>query len=331
MPKALVIQLRQFGDVLMTVPSVQLLKDRGYEVDVLTENIGEWVYRQNPNVRKVFIWKKGKGSFRHLLGVLAALRKQKYELVFDFQGLPKTLFFSFLLGAGLRIGMTRSLRRYFYNRPCRPDGTYPALQELQFAGSVIGLTKGDFDLDVIPKITLTQTERDKAAKVFAEVKSAAGRKKIILLCPVSRQPYKVWDPHKMAELCKALQQQKLHLLAILGPGQKQQVTAVNDLLSDGGAPNQEIQMLGAKLSLREWHGIAEQCAAYVGVDGGHKHLSLSAGIPVFTLYHNVSPFWHPPHLRSHAFADLTPKTNTEPRVDEVIVEVSQFLRDAKVL
>ena len=105
MPKALVIQLRQFGDVLLTEPAVELLHQRGYEVDVLTETIGEWVFRQNPSVRKVFIWKKGKGSLANLYSVLAKLRKQKYDLVFDFQGLPKTLFLSFFLGANLRLSL----------------------------------------------------------------------------------------------------------------------------------------------------------------------------------------------------------------------------------
>jgi ADP-heptose:LPS heptosyltransferase len=170
---------------------------------------------------------------------------------------------------------------------------------------------------------IRQSEKKKAESFFEKVKARAKRKKTIVVCPVSRQPYKVLEPAKMAKLCSVLIAQGYYLFAIYGPGQKEQVAAVNECMG-----KEPVELIENKLSLREWMGVLQRCGAYVGVDGGHKHLAISAEIPTFTLYHNVPPFWHPPKLRSHSFLDLTPQGESSPTIEHVIQEVSQFLQQS---
>ncbi len=306
----------------MTEPAVQLLHERGYKVDVLCETVGSWVFKNNQCVNELHLWDKKKQKPKSIFELVKKLRSKKYDLVFDFQTLPKTLALSLFLNATKRVSMTRGIRRYFYHDNTVPDGTYPGLQKVKAVAKELGLSQGDYQELALARLFLTEAEKEKANSFFAKVKGKSSRKKILVVCPVSRQPYKVVDPKSMAKLCSALLEQGYYLLPIYGPGQQSQVEQVNAHLGEEA----KIDLIPNSLSLREWFGVLQQCSCYLGVDGGHKHLAVSAQIPTFTLYHHVPPFWHPHGLKSHAFLDMTPKNSTKPTEEQMIQEVSAFVR-----
>ena len=103
--RILVCQLRQIGDVLLTTPSIRLLHERYPDavIDIFTEKKCTPVLENNPHVRKIWaLNKKELPTFWAELQFYARIARENYDLVVDFQQLPRCRFVTLMSRARVR-------------------------------------------------------------------------------------------------------------------------------------------------------------------------------------------------------------------------------------
>jgi lipopolysaccharide heptosyltransferase I len=124
--KILIIKLSSLGDIIHTLPSMELLR-KTYplaRIDWLVEEGFHEILKYNPLVDRIYLLRfrspLRKNKWRIFYNSFKQIRKEKYDIAIDFQGLIKSSFFSSLSGATYKVGFSEhDLRekhaRYFYN------------------------------------------------------------------------------------------------------------------------------------------------------------------------------------------------------------------------
>ncbi|MGE4554221.1 MAG: glycosyltransferase family 9 protein, partial [Desulfovibrionaceae bacterium] len=89
--RILACQLRQIGDVIVSTACIELLARRWPEAEIhfLTEAKCAPVLEHNPRLARVWTMDPAKG-LPATLGAALALRRQRFDLLVDFQQLPRT-------------------------------------------------------------------------------------------------------------------------------------------------------------------------------------------------------------------------------------------------
>ena len=96
--KILLIKLRAIGDIILSTPVIENLRLEypQAKIDVLVEKFAMPVLESNPFINKILVFdKKIDSSF----GLIKKVRNEKYDLVIDLFGNPRTALITFLSGA----------------------------------------------------------------------------------------------------------------------------------------------------------------------------------------------------------------------------------------
>ncbi|MFA8343339.1 MAG: glycosyltransferase family 9 protein, partial [Rhodothermaceae bacterium] len=79
--KVLLIRLNRIGDALVTTPFInQLKKYTGCKIDILADRKNSFVFKNNPDLDNVFVFKKGFSGFRE---TVKKLNSNNYDIVID--------------------------------------------------------------------------------------------------------------------------------------------------------------------------------------------------------------------------------------------------------
>ena len=127
--KFLLIQLRRIGDVLMTTPSIRLLRESFPEAQFtfLTEPPSDQVLTENPYLDEILLFRKTE-TFRETLRFFRTIRHHQFDTVIDFFGNPRSALITRFSGAPIRIGFDFRERSLAYNHPVKisTETTYAA-------------------------------------------------------------------------------------------------------------------------------------------------------------------------------------------------------------
>ena len=153
--------MRRIGDVLMTTPSIRLLRESfpDAEMTFITESPSDQVLNENPNLQEILLYRKPE-SIADSLHYFLNLRSRKFDCVIDFYGNPRSALITRFSGAPMRIGFGFRGRRLAYTHPVKISGkvTYSAIDKAQLLRP-LGISASDFRLDFFPE------EKD---QIFAE-------------------------------------------------------------------------------------------------------------------------------------------------------------------
>ena len=111
--KILCIKPRGIGDIILSTIVLENLKAAFpySEIHYLTEDFAKRAVENNPFVSKILTFNKKD----FVLSIIRKVRKEKYDLVFDFWSNPKTAQITFFSGARYRVGYEKRGRKYAYN------------------------------------------------------------------------------------------------------------------------------------------------------------------------------------------------------------------------
>ncbi len=128
MDKFLIIRLSSLGDIIHTLPAFSALREGypGAEIRWLVEDKGKEILDLVPGLDDIFVLRSrtSRKGLKETWSELRQLRKEvkdKEQISLDFQGLIKSAFFSYLSGAKVRLGFSRSnlkepQARFFYTK-----------------------------------------------------------------------------------------------------------------------------------------------------------------------------------------------------------------------
>lgn len=80
MKKVLIIRFSSIGDIVLTTPVIRaIVNQKGYDVHTLTKESYSFIYENNPNISKVYSFK------RSISECISDLNNEKYDFVIDLQ------------------------------------------------------------------------------------------------------------------------------------------------------------------------------------------------------------------------------------------------------
>jgi lipopolysaccharide heptosyltransferase I len=216
-----------------------------------------------------------------LAGAVAELRRSRYDLAFDLQGLLKSAVLARLSGARRVVGFAPAHLReraawLFYTETVDPAGARHVVDKNLAALAAVGITGAPrrFPLDVAPSPIVEDVRRS------LRLPSDGG---FALINPGAAWPNKRWPPDRFGAVASAMRSRHgLRSAVLWGPGEE---TLARDVerRSDGAA------VVAPLTTIADIVRLARAARLMVAGDTGPLHIAAAAGTPVVGLFGPTDP------------------------------------------
>lgn len=277
--KILVIKFGGIGDILLTTPVLPNLKAAfpDAEINFLTLRHSRDILIDNPYLTRAFTYDPSEDKSWCLI---KNIRMQKYDLVIDLFGNPRTAFITFMSGARYRFGFKFRLRDYAYN-----------IKVMGRGGEVHNV---DFNLDALRALEIPIISRKMYLPVnivhreFAEEfirSNDLDSKKIIGISKTGGWESKRYKPDDYIELINRLNEiYDVNFILIWGnQKERENCEFIKNKITKGNTyliPDSPIRYLGAIIS---------KCDMIIGNDSGPLHIAVAVGVPTLGIYGPTNP------------------------------------------
>ncbi|HWD20748.1 MAG TPA: glycosyltransferase family 9 protein [Verrucomicrobiae bacterium] len=277
--KILVVDLGFLGDSVHLIPALWELRRQypGAELHTLSAPVGAEILALAPCVTRAWAYPLGADAppWWRQGGLIAALRRERFDVAYNFSGADRTIFLTALSGARERLAQEGG-RRHFWNRwlipnwVARRDRNLPIYEQRRQVLVACGfsLEPARFDL-ALP------------AEAMAWARQAASGRPVNLSINASGA-IKEWPVSHWAELVRGLWRARPDLTfvaACSGKAREQErLQALAAALGDARLatfPGLGIPRLAALL---------QSCRLHIGSDSGPLHLALALGTPTLALF-----------------------------------------------
>ncbi len=296
--KVLIIQFRPVGDVLLTAPVARYLKKKFSNIKI-SYLLYEHFYpllQNDPHIDEILLLSKGskKGVInfiKYILNrknIIKKIRKEKYDIILDYIGMPTSAIISYLSGVKIRVGYDKlSGRKWLYNIKA-PYDDVPKYTVLRKYDLLIPLGTGE-DPIIDTKLYLSEDDKEYASEYFR--KNGLNGNFNIVFSPESPRDFKRWSFNCYKDLGKLLvEKYKANILIIHGPGERDYCSRLCREIGSGSILLPETTILQAAALIEKSDLAVLNC-------GGMKHISVAVGTPSITIFGKTSPLnWHPPEL-----------------------------------
>lgn len=280
MKAILLVRLGALGDVVHAMPVVHALATEfpGARIDWLVDpRYAPMVRMVRGLTRAVAFDPRGLMTSERrsaTLSVLAGLRRERYDVVYDLQGLVKSAAAARLAGGDEVVGFERAdLRepaaRFFYTRTVDVSAVPHVIDKnLRLVGS---LSSAVFALDV------------PSPSWMDAVRAASGASGFIVVNPGAGWPNKRWPAARFGALASALRSSHgVASLVLWGPGEEQLADAVVE--ASGGAARR-----APATDIVESFALLREARLAVAGDTGPLHVAGAVGTPVVALFGPTYP------------------------------------------
>ncbi len=285
--KILIVKLGSIGDIIHTLPALAAIRAGLPEADIswAVEKRSAEILRGNTMIdrlievdtRSIRSGRVVEGILKGIRAQLRELRRVKFDIALDFQGLLKSAAITKLSGAKIRYGFDKnSLRepasRIFLNRSVEiPAETHIIRKNLTLAGQAFNI---QVPADNFKFPIATEMEHKLESIRLIE---AAGQN-FAILNPAGGWVTKLWHPEKYGQLADMLWETNgLTSIVATGPGE----TELSDAVIGGSRSG---KVLAAQPSLKGFFELARSAKIYVGGDTGPTHIAIAAGAPVVGIF-----------------------------------------------
>jgi len=238
------------------------------------------------------------GATRDFMAFLRDLRRKKFQLVVDLQGLVRSGFFSLACGAPIRIGFreAREFAWMFYNRRiARIDRDAHAVDKNYAVGELLGFDDAPLDLSV----ATTEDDRLHATALLTETGIVRGNDsetaRYAVLVPTTRWETKCWPIERFGLLARLIKQRHgLPSVLVGGPADVDSGRRAADADPTGSAVN-----LCGRTTLRQLAAIIAGSSIVITADSTPMHMAAAHGRPLVALFGPTHPQRTGPYGRLH--------------------------------
>ncbi len=254
--KALIIQLRQLGDVLLSSPLAKALKEnlKKCEVHFLTSPVGSEILKGNPYIDRIIPLKEGGlGEFR----TLSIIRKEKYNAVIDVQRTGRSQRLTFFSGAPLRIAFRKPYKNWPYNRTVEWENRgYTVWERLKLLEAL--------------NIKLNNPQ-NYLPEFFNFLETALPfSNPYITLIPTSRREDRIWDYRNLSQVVEFIYHKyRLPAAILYGPGEESKILSLKSLIKTPVFIPKKVLRIG------ESAFIIKKSKLFIGFESFGSHLSIA--------------------------------------------------------
>ncbi len=328
--RILVCQLRQLGDVILATPALALLHKRfpDAEVHVLTEKKCATLLEHNPHVHT--LWAIDKKKLNTLYKEVAwywHVARQGFDMVVDFQQLPRCRWVVAFSGAPVRLSYTPPwYTKLLYTHGIPPKQGYAAQTKVSLLAPF-----GIAWQQEPPQIYLTTKEQADAQNLLTSL-GLEPEHKLITLDPTHRRATRRWPIASYARFIEGMCSKDpcIRVLPLWGPGEEKEIA---QLVQDCQA-KKNIILPKSMLSLREMAAVIEKAHLHVGNCSAPRHMAVAVGVPTCVVHGSTGDEWaypSPQHVIVRANLDCQPcELNQCPRHDRPLACLVELEPDTVV-
>lgn len=286
--KILLIKLRHHGDMLLTTPVIEALRQRYPQaaVDVLLYKETLPMLQAHPHIRQLrFIDRKWKNEgtlahLRHEAALLKAIRQQGYDLVINLADQWRSAIITALSGAPVRIGFAYNKRRnaFWQRAHTHLVSTSNHSQLHTVEQNLAALQPLNIPFSGFPAaMHYSESDWSHTQSVLAQSKVT---RPYIVIQPTSRWIFKCWEDDKVAGLIAALASEQIDIVLTAAPDKKE-LAMIDHILSL--CPGKAISLAG-KLSLPQLASLIDHARLFIGVDSAPMHMAAALDTPCIALF-----------------------------------------------
>ncbi len=287
--RILLIKLRHHGDMLLTTPVINTLRQcyPDSEIDILLYKETEAILRYHPAISVIHAidrsWKKQglKHQMHQEIALVKSLRARHFDLVINLADQWRSAVIALLSGAPTRIGFDFQKRRSFFWRRA-----HTLLVSTENHGNLHTVEQ---NLSILAPLNIKIASR--SASMYYSADDAGMRQKLlaeraisgdyIVIQPTSRWNYKCWDDAKMAALVDALQAQGLPIILTAAPDNNERAM-IDHILSL--CHNPAVFSLAGELTLTQLAAMIDGARLFIGVDSAPMHMAAALNTPCVALF-----------------------------------------------
>jgi len=278
----LVVKLSAIGDVIHALPVSYALKETFPDAQVtwVVEPPAYDLLTNNPYIDNIIVFEKKKfksigGFIKNLPSFLVELKKIKYDVALDLQGLGKSAAIAYLSGAPLKLGCCnmRELSDWVSKPVCGPNQNGHIVERYLDVVREMGCK---VEKVVFPMV-ITEKEADIATKLMVQA-GMDMKNPYVVLAVGANWPNKRWPTKLYAELVDDLYSKEI-IPIVIGGGviDARLIAEINEK-----AEIPPVDLVG-KTTLKQLAYIIKEAKAVVGGDTGPMHLAAGLGKPVVAL------------------------------------------------
>jgi len=289
--RILVIRLSAIGDVVMASPLIGALRRTwpGTEISWMVEDASRPVLQANAAIRELIVWPRDRWRqlirdrrflvlARESIGFLKTLRKNRFDMALDAQGLLKSGLWAYLSGAPLRIGIgAKEGSRYLMTRVIdRTEASNRISSQYLLLAESMGLDTRDFSME----FALTPEAEEYGARFVGSLPAPCA-----VLAPFTTRPQKHWIEERWTDLADRIRGDfGLSVVVLGGPGDRQ---ASENILKEG---RPDLVNLTGTTSLQEAAAVIKNASLLIGVDTGLTHMGYAFRTPTIALFGATRPY-----------------------------------------
>jgi heptosyltransferase-2 len=293
-----VVQTAFAGDVILTLPLLQLLHERFPEcaITAVTVPATEELLANHPSVGRVVVYDKrgAHRSPRGLLQVASTLRLSGIDAAVIPHRSVRSALLCRLAGIPVRIGFDTSPGRALLTHRERYVASDHEIERNCALALPLGIPRGPMRF---PRLYPSASDRIVVdafiRKCFGGV-SVSQMPPTIALAPGSVWKTKRWPESSFLSLIRFLLDERLHVLLIGGAGDRDLCARLAESAQDPALAD-----ASGRFSLLESADLIARCAALVSNDSAPVHLAVAVGTPVVAIFG--------PTLPSFGFAPRGPR------------------------
>jgi heptosyltransferase I len=291
--KILIVKPSSLGDVVHSLPFLNAMKTcfPGAEIHWVIAKGLEDLLEGHPLIQKLWIinkdaWKKidnAKNTVTEIRNLFKGLKKEKFDLVIDLQGLLRSGIITKATRAPVRVGFqeAREGSRFFYTHKVKGGKDIHAVDRYLKIASFLGCDCSRVSFPLPPESSSTFNSHLLTLNLPGEY---------VVLVPGARWKTKRWPPEKFGELASRLPVQSV----IVGSKADEDSADLIVSLSEGKAVS-----LAGKTSLKELIAVMRKAKFVISNDSGPTHIAAALGIPVFAIFGPTDPLRTGPYGKGH--------------------------------
>lgn len=290
--RILLIKPSSFGDIIHALPVLAACKAHWPAARIDWAVKREWagLLAGHPMLNRAVMFP---ATVWEGLRAWPVLRRERYDLVIDLQGLLRSALYAASTGCPVRFGFQdgREGSAWFYSHPIKVSGgavhaVDRCLELVRRVGvaapvPVFPIPDGNREQAWVDALWLRNHIRDGEA--------------VCAIHPSARWPTKRWPVQRFAQLADALSAQERMRIVIVGSGAEASRVEEMSRQMNGAAIN-----LVGQTDLLQLAALLRRCALLITNDSGPMHLAAAVGTPVVAVFGPSDPARVGPYGAGHA-------------------------------
>ena len=294
MERILAIQVKQIGDMILTVPALQVLRrvrpDAHISLVVKGQSapLGPCI----PYVDEVLVHRANRPNLR----LWRRLVTRRYDYSLDFNGTDRAALITTLAKARERITYAKHAQRFPRTKifTCLNETPVSAQHTIDYFIALLGSLGIEGE-----RAGLTLNMPDGPADETMDLLQSSGCKEpCAVIHPGTAWEEKYWEPERWGRIIDELALQRGYSVVITGGMDPREKIHISRILHSAVAGDRVLDLSG-KLSLLESAAVISHCHLALGVDTAAMHMASAFHRPQVVLFGPTNPFrWAPRHSKA---------------------------------